>query len=75
MLFERFCAPAFGPLPALFDDTLADRMRPYRRFRHVARHAYGFDLNWSQMKSGAEGIEPVFERFRERVVAYLERLA
>ena len=43
-LFRRFCAPSFPPLPALFDASLATALAPYRRFRHVALHSYGSQL-------------------------------
>jgi len=43
-LFRRFCAPAHPPLPMLFDASLEGVLAPYRRFRHVALHSYGFQL-------------------------------
>jgi hypothetical protein len=44
-LFQRFCTPSLPPLPALFDEKLAAELAPYRRFRHVAFHGYGFQLD------------------------------
>jgi hypothetical protein len=73
-LLERFAPPPHDVLPALLDEDLLAALGPYRRFRHVMHHAYGFDLDWERMREGAEGIEPVFERFRERVTGYLRRL-
>jgi hypothetical protein len=51
-LFRRFCSPPQPPLPILFDDPLAAALAPYRRFRHVAFHSYGFQLEWSHMAEG-----------------------
>ncbi len=41
-LFQRFSAPADPGLPQLFNEALASVLAPYRRFRHVAFHSYGF---------------------------------
>ena len=73
-LFERFCPPAHEALPVLFNEELAREMKPYREFRHVARHGYGLDLNWELMQDGMANVESVFERFRGRVDGYLETL-
>lgn len=35
--------------PALIDDALRARLKTYLDFRHVFRHAYTFELNWSRM--------------------------
>jgi hypothetical protein len=48
-LFSRYCQPPYAPLPLLFDQQLAARLAPFRRFRHVAIHGYGFQLDWSRM--------------------------
>lgn len=73
-LFTRFCEPSYGPLPALFDQALASSLAPFRRFRHVFFHGYSFDLDWERMSEGVQRVGPVFERFKESVLAYLETL-
>jgi len=45
-LFKRFCTPSYKPLPVLFDESLALAMAPFRKFRHVVHHGYGFQLEW-----------------------------
>jgi hypothetical protein len=62
-LFSWFCAPAYPGLPVLFDTHLAADLAPYRRFRHVAFHAYGFQLDWDRMLEGIENVESVYARF------------
>ena len=37
-LFQQFRPPATEPLPILLPDALAERMKPFRGFRHVIRH-------------------------------------
>jgi len=70
-LFKRFCSPLYSPLPALFDVSLASTLAPYRRFRHVVYHGYGFQLDWSRMREGIENVEEVFLRFKSRLADYL----
>ena len=74
-LFERFCEPPHPPLPTLFDEDLAEALDPYRSFRHVVHHGYGFELAWSRMEVGITEVEPVFQHFRARALAYLRQQA
>jgi hypothetical protein len=53
-LFKRFCDPPGRPLPLLFDKALSEDLAPYRKFRHVVHHGYGFQLDWDRMKEGIE---------------------
>lgn len=74
-LFEWFCAPARAPLPALFDEALAERLAAYRRFRHVVRHSYGLQLEWNEMEGGLEQLSEVFADFRRTVLLYIDSLS
>jgi len=73
-LFKRFCSPPHEPLPALFDDSLASALAPFRKFRHVVYHSYGFELDWSRMEEGIARVEDVFLRFKSRLMDYLQTL-
>jgi hypothetical protein len=73
-LFRRFCRPPYGPLPALFDEPLASALAPFRRFRHVVYHGYSFELDWSRMYEGIEGVESVFAQFKSVLSSYLQTL-
>lgn len=73
-LFQQFSTP-HANLPHLFDEKLASDLAPYRRFRHVAFHSYGFGLEWNRMVGGIEEIENVFGQVKSRVSDYLESLA
>lgn len=70
-LFRRFCVPSHRPLPELFDDLLASGFSPYRRFRHVFHHSYGFELEWERMKEGIERAPEIFTCFKEKILNYL----
>jgi hypothetical protein len=70
-LFRRFCSPAHPRLPALFDASLEVALAPYRRFRHVVLHSYGFQLEWSRMAEGVAAVENVFAQITAKLTEYL----
>ncbi len=51
-IFKRFCNPALAGLPTLFDEQMALDLAPFRAFRHVVYHSYGFQLDWDRMRDG-----------------------
>ena len=73
-IFKRFCLPPHLPLPELFDKTLEFDLSPFRHFRHVVYHSYGFQLDWERMKEGVEKVEDIFTRFKKNIFDYLENL-
>lgn len=73
-LFKRFCEPSYDPLPVLFDKYLASEMSPYRKFRHIVYHGYGFQLDWSRMQEGMENADNVFLKFKSSLSNYLQML-
>lgn len=70
-LFQSFCTPGHSDLPQLFEEDLAAALAPYRRFRHVVFHSYGFQLDWSRMADGVENIEKIFEQIKSSLSDYL----
>jgi hypothetical protein len=74
-LFQRFCEPTIQPLPALFDHSLGKAMAPYRKFRHLAFHTYGIQMDWNRMEEGIAGVEDVFARFRKNLQTFLSTAA
>jgi len=72
-LFRQFCEPD-GHLPLLFDETLAAKIGPFRSFRHMFFHTYGFQLDWQRMRTGIGQIEDIFWDFRNVVLLFLESL-
>jgi hypothetical protein len=70
-LFQRFCPPSYPDLPVLFDEDLASALAPYRRFRHVAFHGYGFQLDWSRMAEGVANVQDVFSQLKATLADYL----
>lgn len=73
-LFQRFCSPSHHDLPQLFDEELASALAPYRRFRHVMFHSYGFQLDWSRMAEGIAKVDSVFDRIKSSLSQYLQTI-
>lgn len=73
-LFRRFCNPPYKSLPLLFDESLSLALAPFRKFRHVVYHGYGFQLDWDRMKEGLSNIDDVFLQFKTKLLSYLQTL-
>ena len=73
-LFKRFCEPSLPPLPALFDVALTAQLAPFRKFRHVVFHGYGFQIDWERMQEGVAQVGPLFAAFKPRVLEHLRQL-
>ena len=73
-LFRRFCVPPHPALPGLFDASLAATLAPYRRFRHVVFHSYGFQLEWQRMAEGIVHVADLFAEITARLTTYLRTL-
>jgi len=73
-LFKRFCVPSYKPLPLLFDEFLVLAMAPFRKFRHVVYHGYGFQLDWDRMEEGLGNIDEVFSIFKAKLLSYMRTL-
>jgi len=73
-LFLRYCVPGFETLPVLFDEMLASRLAPFRKFRHVVMHGYGFQLDWDRMTEGLASVHMVFASVSNALDTYLSSL-
>lgn len=74
-LFKMFCDPPTPPLPVLFNEKFKNRIAPFRKFRHVVHHGYGFQLEWERMSPGIEIIEQIFTEFSNSIGNYLPHLS
>ena len=68
------CEPSFSPLPVIFDSDLATALAPFRKFRHVFYHGYGFYMDWDRMREGIMNVGEVFARFKTNLNSYLQTL-
>jgi hypothetical protein len=60
--------------PAVVDEPLRARLKDYLDFRHFFRHAYGYTLEWSQLRWKAELLSTTLTMFREQLRLFFERL-
>lgn len=60
--------------PAVISEALAATLKDYLDFRHVFRHAYAFELQWSRMAHLVWDVEETFRRLEEEVARFLARL-
>jgi len=72
--FQKILTPSFSPFPVLFDADLAADLLPFRKFRHVVYHGYGFQFDWDRMKEGLGKVKNVYSRFASSVADYATNL-
>jgi hypothetical protein len=73
-IFKRFCNPPYPGLPLLFDQHLARQLAPFRKFRHVVYHGYGFQLEWDRMQEGLAAVPGAYDLFSNAISNYLDSL-
>ncbi len=73
-LFQRYCSPIKPEHPVLLDKAMSKALAPYRRFRHVAFHGYGFQLEWERMAEGVARIQNVSSQFKSNLSDYVKRI-
>jgi hypothetical protein len=57
--------------PAIVSEELHVHLNEYLGFRHVFRHAYLHELQWSKMRPLVENLESVVQLFQSEVSNYL----
>jgi hypothetical protein len=60
--------------PAVIDEPLRARLKDYLDFRHFFRHAYGYTLEWSQLRWKAERLSTTLAMLGEQLRLFFERL-
>ena len=46
-------------------------LAPYRKFRHIVHHGYGFQLDWDRMRGGIEKSQAVFALFKMSIEDFI----
>ncbi|MFQ5640988.1 MAG: hypothetical protein ACE5IR_23675 [bacterium] len=59
---------------SLFSTELETKFVPFRRFRNVVHHGYGFQLDWDRIKPGIEEIQSMYSQFKTVVKLRLTEL-
>jgi hypothetical protein len=73
-LVEQMATAWEGVRPAVIDEPLCARLKDYLDFRHFFRHAYGYTLEWSQLRWKAECLSATLTTFRDQLHLFFERL-
>ena len=61
--------------PAVIDEPLRGRLKDYLDFRHFFRHAYGYTLEWSQLRWKSELLSTTLTMLREQLQRFFEGLS
>jgi len=70
-LLLRMAKP-FAERPAAISGDLCAQLGKYMQFRHVFRHAYTFELQWTKMADLVLRSEDVLERLKTELKVFLE---
>lgn len=60
-----------GQRPAVIDERLRAQLREYLRFRHFFRHAYGYQIEWSQLRPLVERMGDVLATLRSQIRTFM----
>lgn len=63
-----------GERPAVIDEPLYARLKDYLDFRHFFRHAYGYTLEWSQLRWKAESLADTLGLLRDQLRAFFDKM-
>lgn len=64
-LLEIVCLEIEGVRPALISSQVKKDIDKLRRFRHVVRHGYEYELDWSQMTPLVESLERITDQIEK----------
>jgi predicted nucleotidyltransferase len=74
-MFERIAVSlGEGVRPVVIDEPLRARLKDYLDFRHFFRHAYGYTLEWSQLRWKAEFLSETLRMLRDQMRLFFEAL-
>ena len=59
--------------PAVISEELHHHLKEYLGFRHVFRHAYLHELQWSRMRGLVENLNKVITLFESEITAHLRK--
>jgi predicted nucleotidyltransferase len=71
-LLNQMAEERVGERPAVIDAPLHARLREYLRFRHFFRHAYGYTLEWNQIRWKAENLMDTLTMLRNQLRVFFE---
>jgi hypothetical protein len=60
--------------PSVISEDSRIALDEYRKFRHVVRHIYSFNIRVARLKPLIEGVAPVFDQVRDELLAFADFL-
>lgn len=73
-LLKRMMLEIEGIRPQVIDRQLFKKLDEFRKFRHVFRSVYSFELDWGKMKLVARVFDETYKDFVEAVTRFLEKM-
>jgi predicted nucleotidyltransferase len=73
-LLNQMAEPQEGKRPAVIDEPLRARLKDYLAFRHFFRHAYGYTLEWNQLRWKTERLSDTLTMLQEQLRAFFETI-
>jgi predicted nucleotidyltransferase len=74
-LLNQMAEEQAGKRPVVIDAPLHARLREYLRFRHFFRHAYGYTLQWNQMRWKVENMADTLTMLRAQLRVFFEAMS
>jgi predicted nucleotidyltransferase len=72
-LLSRMAHEKEGIRGAVIEEGLRARLKDYLDFRHFFRHAYGYTLEWSQLRWKAERLSETLDLLRDQLHSFFVR--
>ena len=60
--------------PEVISNDLIEKLSFYLGFRHFFRHAYSFQLKWTEMKKLVIEIDEVYQQFKMELQLFKEKI-
>ena len=73
-LLNQMAEERAGERPAVIDEPLRARLKDYLDFRHFFRHAYGYTLQWSQMRWKVENLSDTLTMLHDQLHIFFKAL-
>lgn len=72
-LLAKMASAREGGRPAVIDEPLCARLKDYLDFRHFFRHAYGYTLEWNQLRWKVEYLAETFATLCDQLYAFFKQ--